>query len=77
MGIEDLQVLDTPLFCVYYRTHHGWGRRIKFDMKPLRWLEKASLRLVFANTVLYRSTILVIIEAEFTERTSSLIQSLL
>ena len=36
-------------------------------MKALRWLEDAILGLVFANTVFYKSTILLIFEAEFTE----------
>ena len=78
MGIEDLQsIRPSPLFCVYYMTHHGWGRRKKFEMKALRWLENAILGLVFANTVFYKSTILLIFEAillifeaEFTESVS-------
>ena len=68
MGIEDLQCIGhSPLFCVYYRAHYGWGRRGKFEMKALIWLENAILGLVFANAVFYRSTILLIFEAEFTE----------
>ena len=36
-------------------------------MKALRWLENVILELVFANTAFYKSTILKIFEAEFTE----------
>ena len=53
------------------------GRRKKFEIKALRWLEIAILGLVFANTVFYKSTILLIFEAGVTEKTSSRIQSLL
>ena len=35
--------------------------------KALRWLENAILVLVFANTVFYKSTILLIFEVELTE----------
>ena len=31
-------VLETPLCCVYYRTHHGWGRRKKCEVK-VRFLD--------------------------------------
>ena len=58
-------------------TPHGWGRRKKFEIRALRWLENAILGLAFANTVFYKSTILLIFEAEVTEKTSSRIQSLL
>ena len=56
-------------------TPHGWGRRKKFERKALRWLENAIVRLAFANTVFYKSTILLIFEAEVTEKTGSRIQS--
>ena len=56
-------------------TLHGWGRRKKFEIKALRWLENAIVRLAFANTVFYKSTILLIFEAEVTEKTGSRIQS--
>ena len=48
---------------------------LKFETKALRWLENAILGLVFANTVFYKSTILLTFEAEVTEKTSSSIQS--
>ena len=68
MGIEDLQCIrHSLLLCVYYRAHHGCGRRQKFEMKALRWLENAILGLDFANTVFYKSTILLNFEVEFTE----------
>ena len=50
---------------------------VKFETKALRWLENAILGLVFANAIFYKSTILLIFEAEVTEKTSSRIQSLL
>ena len=37
-------------------------------MKALRWLENAIFGLVFAYTVFCKRTILLIFEAEFTER---------
>ena len=43
------------------------GQDKKFEVKALRWLENAILELVLANTVSYKSTILLIFEAEFTE----------
>ena len=36
-------------------------------MKAFRWLENGILMLVFGNTVFYKSTILLIFEAEVTE----------
>ena len=78
MGSKDLQCIrHSPLFCVYYFDSHGWGRRKKFEIKALRWLENAILGLVFANIVFYKSTTLQIFEAEVAEKTSSRIQSLL
>ena len=69
-------VLDTlPYSVSTMLTPHGWGRRKKFEIKALRWLENAILGLVFANTVFYKSTILLVFEAEVTEKTSSRIQS--
>ena len=69
-------VLDTlPYSASTILTPHGWGRRKKFEIKALRWLENAILGLVFANTVFYKSTILLIFEAEATEKTISRIQS--
>ena len=56
-------------------TPRGWSRRKKFEIKALRWLENAIVRLAFANTVFYKSTILLIFEAEVTEKTGSRIQS--
>ena len=68
MGIKDLQCSrHSPLFFVNYRTHDGWGRRKKFEMRTIRWLENAIFGLVSANTVFYKSTILLNFEAEFTE----------
>ena len=63
---------DRPLDTLPYSvstilTPHGWGRRKKFEIKALRWLENAILGLVFANTVFYKSTILLVFEAEVTE----------
>ena len=61
-------VLDTLSYSVStILTPHGWGKRKKFEMKALRWLEYAILGLVFANTVFYKRDILLIFEAEFTE----------
>ena len=69
-------VLDTFLYSVStILTPHGWGRRKKFEIKALRWLENTILGLVFTNTVFYKSTILLIVEAEVTEKTISRIQS--
>ena len=47
---------------------------VKFETNALRWLENVILGLVFANTIVYKSTILLIFEAEVTEKTSSRIQ---
>ena len=69
-------VLDTlPYSVSTILTAHGWGRRKKFETKALRWLENVILGLAFANTIFYKSTILLIFEAEVTEKTSSRIQS--
>ena len=58
-------VFDTlPYSVSTVLTPHGWSRRKKFEIKALRWLEKAILGLVFANTVCYKSIILPIFEAE-------------
>ena len=71
-------VLDTlPYSVSTVVTPHGWGRRKKFEIKALRWLENAILGLVFAYTVCYKSVILLIFEAKVLEETSSRIQSLL
>ena len=71
-------VLETLPYSVSANlTPHGWGRRKKGEIKALRWLVNAILGLVFANTVFYKSTILLTFEAEVTEKTSSRIQSLL
>ena len=69
-------VLDTlPYSVSTILTPHGWDRRKKFEIKALIWLENAILGMVFANTVFYKSTILLIFEAEVAEKTSSRIQS--
>ena len=71
-------VLDTlPYSVSAVLTSHGWSKRKKFEIKALRWLENAILGLVFANTVCYKSIIILIFEAEVLEKTSSRIQSLL
>ena len=71
-------VLDTlPYSASIVLTPHGWGRRKKFEVKALRCLENAILGLIFVNTVFYKSTVLLIFEAEVTEKTSSRIQNLL
>ena len=44
----------------------GAGEK-KFLMKALGWLENAALGLVFANTVFYKSTVLLIFEEKFIE----------
>ena len=76
MGIKDLQCIrHSPLFRVFYIDCPWVGQEKKFEIKALRWLENAILGLVFANTVFYKSTILLILEAEVTEKTSSRIQS--
>ena len=78
MGSKDLQCINTLTYSVStILTPHGWGRRKKFEIKALRWLENAILGLIFVNTVFYKSAILLIFEAEVTEKTSSRIQSLL
>ena len=52
MGIKHLQCIRySPLFHVYYFDCPCLGRRKKFEIKALRWLENAILGLVFANTV--------------------------
>ena len=69
-------VLDTlPYSVSAILTPHGWGRRKKFEIKAVRWQENAILGLVFANTVFYKSTLLLVFEAEVREKTSSRIQS--
>ena len=78
MGNKDLQCIrNSPYSVSTILTLHGWGRRKKFEIKALRWLENAVLGLVFANMVFHKSTILTIFEAEVTEKTSSRMQSLL
>ena len=69
MGSKDLQCIrHSPLFCVYYFDPPWLGQEITFKIKALRWLENAILGFVFANTVFYKSTILLIFEAEVTEK---------
>ena len=76
MGIKDLQCIrHSPLFRVFYFDCPWLGRRKKFEIKALRWLKNTILGLAFANTVFYKSTILLIFEAEVTEKTSSRILS--
>ena len=59
-------VLDTlPYSVSTILTPHGWGRRKRFELKALRWMENAILGLVFANTVFYKNTILLIFEEKF------------
>ena len=71
-------VLDTlPYSVSTILTPHGWGRRKRFELKALRWMENAILGLVFANTVFYKNTILLIFEAKVLEKTSYRIQKLL
>ena len=68
MGSKDSQCIrHSPLFCVYYFDSPWLGRRKKFEIKALRWLENAILGLVFANTKFYKSTILLVFEAKVTE----------
>ena len=67
MGSKDSQCIrHSPLFSVYYFDSPWLGRK-KFEIKAVRWLENAILGLVFANTVFYKSTILLVFEAEVTE----------
>ena len=78
MVSTDLQCIrHSPLFCVYYFDSPLLGQEKKVEIKALRWLENAILGLVFVNTVFYKSTILLLFEAEVAETTSSHIQSLL
>ena len=66
MTIKDFQCIrDSTLATVYCRTHHGWGRTNIFEIKALRWQENGILKLLFANIVCHKSTILLIFEAEF------------
>ena len=76
MAIKDLQCSrHSPLLSAYY-FNCPWLLQGKiFEINALGWLENAILGLVFANTVFYMSTILLIFEAEVTEKTSSCIQS--
>ena len=69
MDIEDLQCsIHSPVFSIYYKTNRGWGRRIEFNMKALRWLENGILKLVVVSAVFRESAILrLLFEAEFTE----------
>ena len=55
MGIETCSILDTLPYSVSTigLTLDGAGEKI--EMKALRWLENAILRLVFANTVFYKA----------------------
>ena len=43
---------------VYYKAHHSW--RTPFNIKVLGWKEIAILRLVFANIVIHRRAMLLI-----------------
>ena len=68
-------VVDTlPYSVSTILTPHG-GRRKEFEIKGSQMAENAILGLVFANTVFYKSTILLMFEAEVIEKTSSRIQS--
>ena len=78
MGNKDSQCIrHSPLLCVYYFDSPWLGQEKKIEVKALRWLGNTILGLVFASTVLYRSTILLTFEAEVIEKTSSRIQSLI
>ena len=62
-----VNVSDTLLYSVSTigLTIVGTGKK-KFKVKALRWVENAILGVVFTNTAFYKSTILLIFEAEFT-----------